>query len=165
MSGNDIQGATFCFKKVEAISETDNTTAETPQDENKLTPEVSGEQSPKRSTPQEAKQDDSSAKMFVINQTLGLVKKTYSTILSNVSGSSTLQAQLHTASNLLSSSISLAITTATNPALAVVQVAGMAINGISKEAQFQRDKSWNDYELEQYNANRGFSSTNRTRNG
>ena len=149
----DITGATFNFtKKVTDDGET--VSPEKPVDrdrENK--PKVSGDKN------KSGDNKKSSVGAFAYDMIKTGVQQTLSAVISNVSGSPTLQIQLQAAQQVGGKIIAYTAAIATQNWVAL---GAMAISDVvsyaSKQAEFKREKAWSDYDLDQYRERRGYSN-------
>lgn len=92
------------------------------------------------------------------------VQQTLSAVMSNVSGSPTLQIQIQAAQQVGGKIIAYtaAIASQNWAALATMAISD-TISFASKQAAYERDKAWSGYDLDQYRERRGYS-TLRNRN-
>ena len=85
-------------------------------------------------------------------------KQTISAVLSNATGSPTLQVQLQAAQQVGGKIIAYTAAVASGNWAAVATMAiSDAVSYGSKVFNFEKDKAWSDYSLEQYNERRGYS--------
>ena len=152
----DITGATFNFtKKVTDGGET--TSPEKPVDgdkENK--PKAAGDK--KKKGDGDGK-DKESIGAFAYDMIKTGVQQTFSAVMSNVSGSPTLQIQLQAAQQVGGKIIAYTAAIASqNWAVLGAMAIADTISFASKQAAFERDKAWSDYDLDQYRERRGYST-------
>lgn len=149
----DITGATFNFTK-KVTDEGETSSPEKPVDgdrENK--PKSAGENNSKKS------EQKNSVGAFAYDMIKTGVQQTISAVMSNVSGSPTLQIQLQAAQQVGGKIIAYTAAVATGnwAALATMAISDM-VSYTAKEKAFNRDKAWSDYDLDQYRDRRGYSS-------
>lgn len=151
----DITGATFNFTKT-VTGDGENSSPEKPVDGDKeKIPKTAGDNK-KKDGESEKK---SSISAFAYDMIKTGVQQTISAVMSNVSGSATLQVQLQTAQQIGGKVIAYTTAMATGNFVALATMAvSDTISSISKHAQFNRDKAWSDYDLEQYRERRGYST-------
>lgn len=152
----DITGATFNFTKT-VNGDGENSSPEKPVDGDKeKTPKVAGDNKKNEESSGDKK---NSITAFAYDLIKTGMKQTVSAVMSNVSGSATLQVQLQAAQQIGGKVIAYtaAIATGNWAAAAIMGVSDM-ISGISKRAEFERNKAWSDYDIEQYRERRGYST-------
>ena len=150
----DITGATFNFTK-KVTDEGETASPEKPVDgdkENK--PKAAGDKKKR----DEGKNKESIG-AFAYDMIKTGVQQTLSAVMSNVSGSPTLQIQLQAAQQVGGKIIAYtaAIASQNWAALATMAISD-TISFASKQAAFERDKAWSDYDLDQYRERRGYST-------
>ncbi len=155
----DITGATFNFTK-KVTDEGETASPEKPVDgdrENK--PKAAGDKKKKG----EGGNTKNSIGAFAYDMIKTGVQQTLSAVMSNVSGSPTLQIQLQAAQQVGGKIIAYTAAVATQNwvALSAMAIADTISFG-TKQAAYERDKAWSDYDLDQYRERRGYSS-NRSR--
>ncbi len=153
----DITGATFNFTK-KVTDEGETASPEKPVDgdrENK--PKAAGDKKKKGDGKDSGK---GAISAFAYDMIKSGVQQTLSAVMSNVSGSPTLQIQLQTAQQVGGKIIAYttAIATQNWAALATMAISD-TISFTSKQAAYERDKAWSDYDLEQYRERRGYLSS------
>ena len=152
----DITGATFNFTK-KVADEGETASPEKPVDgdrENK--PKVAGDK--KKKGDGDGK-DKESIGAFAYDMIKTGVKQTISAVMSNVSGSPTLQIQLQAAQQVGGKIIAYTAAVASQNWAAVAAMAiSDTISFASKQAAYERDKAWSDYDLDQYRERRGYST-------
>ncbi len=150
----DITGTTFNFSKTVVTEEERLASPEKPVDGDK-------EKKPKASGDKNKSGDDkkSSVGAFAYDMIKTGVQQTVGAVLSNVSGSPTLQVQLNAAQQIGGKAIAYTMAIATQNWVAL---GAMAISDVvsyaSKQAEFKREKAWSDYDLDQYRERRGYSN-------
>jgi hypothetical protein len=152
----DITGATFNFTK-KVTDEGETASPEKPVDgdrENK--PKAAGD---KKKKGDGGGKDKESIGAFAYDMIKTGVQQTMSAVMSNVSGSPTLQIQLQAAQQIGGKIIAYTAAAATGnwAALATMAISD-TISFASKQAAYERDKAWSDYDLEQYRERRGYST-------
>ena len=152
----DITGATFNFTK-KVTDEGETASPEKPVDgdrENK--PKAAGDK--KKQGDGDGK-NKGSISAFAYDMIKAGVQQTLSAVTSNVSGSPTLQIQLQAAQQVGGKIIAYtaAIASQNWAALATMAVSD-TVSFVSKQAAFERDKAWSDYDLDQYRERRGYST-------
>lgn len=148
----DITGATFNFTK-KVTDEGETTSPEKPVDGDKeKKPKSAGDNKDKN-------KEKSSIGAFAYDMIKTGVQQTMSAVMSNVSGSPTLQIQLQAAQQIGGKIIAYTAAAATGNwvALATMAISDTISYG-AKQAEFRRDKAWSDYDLEQYRDRRGYST-------
>ncbi len=152
----DITGATFNFTK-KVMDEGETASPEKPVDgdrENK--PKSAGD---KKKKDKDKDKDKESLSAFAYDMIKTGVQQTLSAVMSNVSGSPTLQIQLQAAQQIGGKIIAYTTAAATGNWAAVATMAvADSISFASKKAAFERDKAWSDYDLAQYRERRGYSN-------
>lgn len=152
----DITGATFNFTK-KVTDEGETASPEKPVDgdkENK--PKAAGDK--KKKGDGDGK-DKESIGAFAYDMIKTGVQQTVSAVMSNVSGSPTLQIQLQAAQQVGGKIIAYTAAIASqNWAALATMVISDAVSYTSKQAAFKRDKAWSDYDLDQYRERRGYST-------
>ena len=152
----DITGATFNFTK-KVTDEGETASPEKPVDgdkENK--PKAAGDK--KKKGDGDGK-DKESIGAFAYDMIKTGVQQTVSAVMSNVSGSPTLQIQLQAAQQVGGKIIAYTAAIASqNWAALATMVIFDAVSYTSKQAAFKRDKAWSDYDLDQYRERRGYST-------
>ena len=156
----DITGATFNFTK-KVTDEGETASPEKPVDgdrENK--PKAAGDK--KKKVDGDGK-DKEYIGAFAYDMIKTGVQQTLSAVMSNVSGSPTLQIQLQAAQQVGGKIIAYtaAIASQNWAALATMTISD-TISFASKQVAYERDKAWSDYDLEEYRERRGYSM-NRSR--
>ena len=153
----DITGATFNFTK-KVTDEGETASPEKPVDgdrENK--PKAAGDKKKKGNGDGK---DKESIGAFAYDMIKTGVQQTLSAVMSNVSGSPTLQIQLQAAQQVGGKIIAYtaAIASQNWAALATMAISD-TISFASKQAAYERDKAWSDYDLDQYRERRGYSTS------
>lgn len=151
----NITGATFNFTK-KVTDEVENASPEKPVDgdrENK--PKAAGDKKKKG----DGGKDKESVGAFAYDMIKTGVQQTLSAVMSNVSGSPTLQIQLQAAQQIGGKIIAYTAALASQnwAALATMAISD-TISFASKQAAYERDKAWSDYDLDQYRERRGYST-------
>lgn len=152
----DITGATFNFTK-KVTDEVEPVSPEKPVDEDKeKTPKTAGD---KKKKVDGGGKDKESIGAFAYDMIKTGVKQTLSAVMSNVSGSPTLQIQLQAAQQVGGKIIAYttAIASQNWAALATMAISD-TVSFFSKQAAYERDKAWSDYDLDQYRERRGYST-------
>ena len=148
-----ITGATFNFNKTVTQEEAPST-PDQPTDGAKLETKVAGEKSGKQNT-------KDMINLSIVHQAL---KTTISNAVQNVEGSQ-LSAQASALQSGVTSVVSMVFMAATNPYALLATIACQGISYAFKAEKFNRQKAWEEYDLEEYRAARGYSAaTNRSRN-
>ena len=152
----DITGVTFNFTK-KVIYEGETASPEKPADgdrENK--PKAAGD---KKEEGGGDGKDKESISAFAYDMIKTGVQQTVSAVMSNVSGSPTLQIQLQAAQQVGGKIIAYtaAIASQNWAALGAMAISD-TISFASKQAAYERDKAWSDYDLDQYRERRGYST-------
>ena len=150
----DITGATFNFTK-KVTDEGESASPEKPVDNDKGDkPKTPGDKKKKGDG-----KDKESIGAFAYDMIKTGVQQTISAVMSNVSGSPTLQIQLQAAQQVGGKIIAYtaAIASQNWAALATMAISD-TISFASKQAAFERDKAWSDYDLDQYRERRGYST-------
>lgn len=150
----DITGATFNFTK-KVMDEGETSSPEKPVDGDK-------EKKPKDAGGDEKKKgkDKNSISAFTYDMVKTGVLQTVSAVMSNVSGSPTLQIQLQAAQQIGGKIIAYTTAAATgNLATLATMAISDSISFAAKQAAYERDKAWSDYDLDQYRERRGYSTT------
>lgn len=141
-----ITGATFNFNKT-VSNEESQSTADKPADGAKLDTKVAGEKTGK-----------SNIKDFI---NLSLVQQTIKTAINstiqNVEGAQ-LSAQASALQSTFTTAVSLVHMATTNPYALLATLACQGISYGFKVAKFNRQKSWEQYDIEEYNYARGYSA-------
>lgn len=149
----DITGATFNFTK-KVTDEGETASPEKPVDsdrENK--PKAAGDK--KKKGDGDGK-DKESIGAFAYDMIKTGVQQTLSAVMSNVSGSPTLQIQLQAAQQVGGKIIAYtAAVVSQNWAAVAAMTISDTISFASKQAAYERDKAWSDYDLDQYRERRG----------
>jgi hypothetical protein len=152
----EITGATFNFiKKVSGKAET-TATPEKPVN-------TDGEKKPTTAGDEEKKEGGAKSKnkigAFAYDMIKTSIQQTLSAITSNVAGSATMQVQLQAAQQVGGKILTYTMAAATGnwAAIATMAVADTISFG-AKQANFGREKAWTDYDLDQYQARRGYST-------
>lgn len=152
----DITGATFNFTK-KVTEEGETASPEKPVDgdrENK--PKAAGDK--KKKDDGDGK-DKESIGAFAYDMIKTGVQQTLSAVMSNVSGSPTLQIQLQAAQQVGGKIIKYTTAAATgNWAAVALMAVSDTISYVSKQAEYSRDKAWSDFDLDQYRERRGYST-------
>ena len=151
----DITGTTFNFTK-KVTDEGETTSPEKPVDSDKENkPKTAGDKDKKGNGDGK---DKNSIGAFAYDMIKTGVQQTLSAVMSNVSGSPTLQIQLQATQQVGGKIIAYttAIASQNWAAVATMAVAD-TISFVSKQASFERDKEWSDYDLDQYRERRGYS--------
>ena len=153
----EITGATFNFTK-KVSDEEEGGTPESPVDvEKENKPKSAGE---KKKKDGDSKESGKSISAFAYDMIKQGIQTTVSSVLSNVSGSPTLQVQLQTAQQVGGKIIAYTAAAATgNWAVLTMMAFSDAVSYISKTTEFNRQKAWSDYDIEQYQERRGYSSS------
>ena len=148
----EITGATYNFTK-KVVSEGEKTTPEKPTDEDK-------EKTPKTAGDDEQKKDKGNAlTAFAYDMIKQGLTQTVSAVMSSVSASPTLQIQLQTAQQVGGKLIAYTTAVASQNWAAVGSMAlSDTVSFVSKTANFERNKAWSDYDLDQYRERRGYAS-------
>lgn len=150
----DITGTTFNFTK-KVTDGGDDSSPEKPVDGDKeKKPKAAGDKNQKGDG-----KDKSSVGAFAYDMIKTGVKQTISAVMSNVSGSPTLQVQLQAAQQVGGRIIAYTAAVASQNWAAV---AAMGISDLTslatKQVTFNQDKAWTDYDLDQYRERRGYST-------
>ena len=152
----DITGATFNFTK-KVTDESETASPERPVDgdrENK--PKAAGDK--KKKGDGDGK-DKESIGAFAYDMIKTGVQQTLSAVMSNVSGSPTLQIQLQAAQQVGGKIIAYTAAIASQKWATVAAMAiADTVSFASKQAAYGRDKAWSDYDLDQYRERRGYST-------
>lgn len=148
----EITGATFYFTK-KVTDEGETSSPEKPVDGDKeKKPKPAGDNKDKN-------KEKSSIGAFAYDMIKTGVQQTMSAVMSNVSGSPTLQIQLQAAQQIGGKIIAYTAAAATGNWAALTAMAiSDTISYGAKQAEFRRDKAWSDYDLEQYRDRRGYST-------
>ena len=151
----EITGATFNFTK--KVAEGGKTaTPENPTDNDKKEQPTTAGEEEKKSGGEKGKNQIGA---FAYDMVKTGVQQTLSAITSNVAGSSTLQIQLQSAQQVGGKIIAYTAAIATgNWAVAATMAVADITSYTSKQASFNRDKAWSDYDLDQYKTRRGYST-------
>ena len=152
----DITGATFNFTK-KVTDEGETASPEKPVDgDREKKPKTAGDNSKRDSGKGNLK---NAIGAFAYDMIKTGVQQTLSTVMSNVSGSPTLQIQLQAAQQVGGKIIAYtaAIASQNWAALSTMAISD-TISFASKQAAFDRDKAWSDYDLEEYRERRGYSN-------
>lgn len=148
-----VTGTTFNFNKTVTEEEKPSTAAE-PTDGAKLDTKMAGEKKGGMNT-------KDAINLSLVQNTL---KSALNTALQNVEGSR-LSEQISAMQSVATTTVALGFMAYSNP---YALIAALALKGISyafKVDKFNRDKAWQDYDIAEYNARRGYSvHQNRTRN-
>lgn len=152
----DITGATFNFTK-KVTDEGETASPEKPVDgdrENK--PKAAGDK--KKKGDGDGK-DKESIGAFTYDMIKTGIQQTMSSVMSNVSGSPTLQIQLQAAQQVGGKIIAYTVAVASQnwAALGAMAISD-TISFVSNRSAFERDKAWSDYDLDQYRERRGYST-------
>lgn len=147
----NITGATFNFTK-KVMEEGETLSPENPIDSDK-------EQKPKSAGEKTGKnKEKSNISAFAYDMLKTSAKQTISAVLSNATGSPTLQVQLQAAQQVGGKIIAYTAAVASGNWAAVATMAiSDAVSYGSKVFNFEKDKAWSDYSIEQYNERRGYS--------
>lgn len=152
----DITGATFNFTKTVTNEERVSTPENPVDDDKEKKPKSAGD---KKKNANGSGENKNAIGAFAYDMIKTGVQQTMSAVMSNVSGSPTLQVQLQAAQQIGGKIIAYTAAVATGNWAAV---ATMAISDITsyaaKQAEFKRDKAWSDYDLDQYRERRGYST-------
>lgn len=148
-----VTGATFNFNKTVTEEEKPSTAAE-PTDSAKLDAKMAGEKKGSLNT-------KDAINLSIVQNTL---KSAVNTTLQNVEGTQ-LSEQVSAMQSIASTAISSVFMAATNPYAFIASVAVQGISYAFKVDKYNRDKAWQDYDIAEYNARRGYSvHQSRTRN-
>lgn len=150
----DITGATFNFTK-KVTDESESSSPEKPVDNDKeKKPKPAGDKKKKSDS-----KDKEGVSAFAYDMIKSGVQQTISAVMSNVSGSPTLQIQLQAAQQVGGKIIAYTAAVASQNwvSLATMTISN-TISLASKQAAFHRDKAWSDYDLDQYRERRGYST-------
>ena len=153
----DITGATFNFTK-KVTDEGETASPEKPVDgDREKKPKTAGDNSKRDGGKGSLK---NSIGAFAYDMIKTGVQQTLSAVMSNVSGSPTLQIQLQAAQQVGGKIIAYtaAIASQNWAALATMAISD-TISFASKQATYERDKAWSDYDLDQYRERRGYSTS------
>lgn len=152
----DITGVNFNFTK-KVTDEGETASPEKPVDGDK-------ENKPKAAGDKKKKGDGDGKEKnaigaFAYDMIKTGVQQTLSAVMSNVSGSPTLQIQLQAAQQVGGKIIAYTAAIASQNWAAVAAMAiSDTISFASKQAAYNRDKAWSDYDLDQYRERRGYST-------
>ena len=152
----DITGTTFNFTK-KVTDEGETASPERPVDgDREKKPKTAGDNSKRDGGKGSAK---NAIGAFAYDMIKTGVQQTLSAVMSNVSGSPTLQIQLQAAQQVGGKIIQYtsAIATGNWVVLATMAISD-TISYASKQHAFEREKAWSDYDLDQYKARRGYSN-------
>ena len=149
----EVTGATFNFNKT-VTEEGPASTPDKPTDGAKVETKVAGEKKGKQNT-------KDFINLSIVTQTL---KTAVNSAIQNVEGSQ-LAEQASALQSIGSTVISSVFMAATNPYALIANLACMVISYAFKVAKFNREKTWENYDLEEYRSVRGYSASNsRSRN-
>ena len=149
-----VTGATFNFNKT-VTEEEKPSTAAAPSDGSKLDTKVAGEKKGDINT-------KDSINLSILNQTL---KSALNATIQNVQGDSRMSQQVSAMQSIVTTGISMFQMAATNPYALIASLAMQGISYAFKVDKYNRDKAWQNYDLAEYNARRGYSvHQSRTRN-
>ena len=149
-----VTGTTFNFNKT-VTDEEKPSTAAAPSDGNKIDTKVAGEKKGSQNT-------KDFINLALVQQTL---KSTVNTALQSVEGDSRMSQQVSAMQSITQTAISSVFMAATNPYALIASIAMQGISYGFKVDKFNRDKAWQNYDLAEYNARRGYSvHQSRTRN-
>ena len=146
-----VTGATFNFNKTVTDEEKPSTAAE-PRDNSKIETKVAGEKKGSGNT-----QDF--VNLSLLQQTM---KSTIDTALQSVEGDSRMSQQVSAMQSITKTAISSVFMAATNPYALIATVAMQGISYAFKSDKFNRNKAWQDYDLQEYRSARGYTAS-RTR--
>lgn len=150
----EITGATFNFTK-NITGESESSAPEKPVDQDKeKKPKAAGEKKPDGTG-----KEKNAITAFAYDMIKTSIQQTMSTVLSNVSGSPTLQIQLQAAQQVGGKIIAYtgAIASGNWAALGTMAITDIISYG-SKRAAFEREKAWSDFDIDQYRERRGYST-------
>ncbi len=149
----EITGATFNFNKTVTEDEPAST-PDKPTDGAKVETKVAGEKKGKQNT-------KDMINLSIVTQTL---KTAVNSAIRNMEGSQ-LSEQINALQSIGSSVISSVFMAATNPYALITSLACKGISYGFQVAKFNRERTWESYNLEEYRSARGYSASNsRSRN-
>lgn len=153
----EITGATFYFTK-KSGGEGETISPEKPADDDKeKKPRVAGDK--KTNSNKEEGKDKTTIGVFAYDMIKTGVQQTIEAVTANVSGSPTLQIQIQAAKQVGGKIIAYtAAVVSRNWAALATMAFSDAISFVSKQAVYERDKAWTDYNLDQYRERRGYST-------
>ena len=152
----EITGATFNFTKQVANGGGSQSSPEKPVDNDKAEKPTTAGEEEKKSGGEKGKNQIGA---FAYDMLKTGMQQTLSAITSQVAGSSTLQVQLQTAQQVSGKIIAYTAAIATgNWAVAATMAVADITSFASKQATYNREKAWSDYDLDQYRERRGYST-------
>lgn len=162
MAGNNYGFTCTFIKRGEQQAEP---VAEKPEDDNKLTPDVSGDDSAKKVKEETtAVKKKSFRQLMAYKALIDTLKIGRDTVLNSISSDSpTLKNQVSALSSGVASALGTVAAFAANPILGAVSLAAQAASFGVQEAEFQRKVAWADYDREEYARRRGYTAYSRSR--